>query len=75
MYLYTGTHAAVRMGGVVSEWFDLHGRVRQGCVLAPLMFIYMDIVVKQAMAQMLEGCGVKLAYCADGKLYHHGCVR
>ena len=51
MDLHTGTQAAVRMGGVVSEWFDVHGGVRQGCVIAPLLFnIYMDFVVRQAMA-------------------------
>jgi exonuclease III len=69
MDLHTGTQAAVRMGGVVSEWFDVHGGVRQGCVIAPLLFnVYMDFVVRQAMAQMPEGCGVKLAYNANGKL-------
>ena len=74
MDLHTGTQAAVRMGGVVSEWFDVHGGVRQGCVIAPLLFnIYMDFVVRQAMAQMPEGCGVKLAYHADGKLERDGC--
>jgi hypothetical protein len=36
----------------------------------PLLFnIYMDFVDRQAMAQMPEGCGVKLAYHADGKLH------
>ena len=74
MDLHTGTQAAVRMGGVVSEWFDVHGGVRQGCVIAPLLFnIYMDFVVRQATAQMPEGCGVKLAYHADGKLERDGC--
>ena len=74
MDLHTGTHAAVRMRGVVSEWFDVHGGVRQLCVIAPLLFnIYLDFVVRQAMAQMPEGCGVKLAYHADGKLKRDGC--
>ena len=67
--LHKGTQAAVRMGGSMSEWFDVRGRVRQGCVISPLLFnIYMDFVVKQALAQMSEGCGVELAYHADGKL-------
>ena len=41
-----------RPGGVVSEWFDVHGGVRQGCGIAPLLFsIYMDsFVIRQAMA-------------------------
>jgi hypothetical protein len=67
--LHKGTQAAVRMGGSMSEWFDVRGGVRQGCVISPLLFnIYMDFVVKQALAQMPEGCGVELAYHADGKL-------
>ena len=67
--LHKGTQAAVRMGGSMSEWFDVRGGVRQGCVISPLLFnIYMDFVVKQALAQMPEGCGVELAYHAHGKL-------
>jgi hypothetical protein len=62
-----GIQAAARMGGVVSECFDVRGEVRQGCVIAPLLFnIYMDFAVWQ-------GCGVKLAYHADGKLHSRGC--
>jgi hypothetical protein len=67
--LHIGTQAAVRMEGQKFEWFDVQGGVRQGCVIAPLLInIYMDVVVKQALAQMLDGCGLKLAYRADGKL-------
>jgi hypothetical protein len=58
MDLHMETQAAARMGGVVSEWFDVKCGVRQGCVIAPTLFnIYMDFVVRQAMAQMPEGCG------------------
>jgi hypothetical protein len=65
--LHIGTQAAVRMEGQKFEWFDVRGGVRQGCVIAPLLInIYMDVVVKQALAQMPDGCGLKLAYCADG---------
>jgi hypothetical protein len=47
MDLHTGTQAAVRMGGMLSEWFDVHGGVRQGCVIAPMLFnIYMAFVVR-----------------------------
>jgi hypothetical protein len=68
--LHTGTQAAVRMGGGLSEWFDVQSGVRQGCVIAPLLFnIYIDFVVKQALALMPEGCGVKLAYHCDGQLH------
>jgi hypothetical protein len=68
--LHTGTQAAVRMGGGLSEWFDVQSGVRQGCVIAPLLFnIYIDFVVKQALARMPEGCGVELAYHCDGQLH------
>ena len=65
---HKGTQAAVWMGGSMSEWFDVWGGVKQGYVLSPLINIYMDFVVKQALAQMPEGCGVELAYHANGKL-------
>ena len=35
--LHTGTQAAVRMGGGLSEWLDVHSGVRQGGVIAPLL--------------------------------------
>jgi hypothetical protein len=61
--LHTGTQAAVKMDGELSGWFDVGSGVRQGCVIAPLLFnVYMDFVAKQALARMPEGCGVKLAY-------------
>ena len=68
--LHTGTQAAVRLGGKLSEWFDVRSGVRQGCVIAPVLFnIYIDFVVKQALAQMPDGCGVELAYHCDGQLH------
>jgi hypothetical protein len=67
--LHIGTQAAVRMEGQKFEWFDVRGGVRQGGVIAPLLInIYMGVVVKQALAQMPDGCGLELAYRADGKL-------
>jgi len=60
--LHTGTMSAVRMDGQVGEWFGTHVGVRQGCVIAPLLFnTFMDFVVRHALAQMradCETCGV-----------------
>jgi hypothetical protein len=57
--LHIGNQAAVRMEGQKFKWFDVQGGVRQGGVIAPLLIkIYMDVVVKQALAQMPDGCGL-----------------
>ena len=59
--LHTGTRAAVKLAGGLSEWFDIKNGVRQGCVIAPLLFnVFFDCVVRSALAAMPEGCGVSL---------------
>jgi hypothetical protein len=48
--LYRGSSCAVKVDGVLSEFFEIHSGVRQGCVLSPLLFgIAMDWVMKTAM--------------------------
>ena len=48
--LYRGSSCAVRVDGALSEFFEIHSGVRQGCVLSPLLFgIAMDWVLKTAM--------------------------
>jgi hypothetical protein len=61
--LHTGTQAAVRLDGTLGEWFDVTSGVRQGCVIAPLLFnVFMDFVVRQALKQMPDGCGVGIRW-------------
>lgn len=68
--LHTGTQAAIKLAGRVGEWFDISTGVRQGCVIAPLLFnVFFDCVVRQAQAAMPEGCGVQLSYHANGELF------
>jgi hypothetical protein len=59
--LHVGTQAAVRMDGEVGPWFEVSSGVRQGCVIAPLLFnVFMDFVVKEALSRMPTGCGVQM---------------
>jgi hypothetical protein len=67
--LHVGTQAAVKLCGQQSEFFNVECGVRQGCVIAPLLFnMFMDFMVKAALADMPNGCGVKLAYLAAGEI-------
>jgi hypothetical protein len=69
--LHVGTQAAVKMEGHrAADWFDVDVGVRQGCVIAPLLFnMYMDLVVKAALQRMPAGCGVQMVFNADGEFF------
>ena len=49
--LYKSQKAAVRVAGVVSDWFKIGKGVRQGCVLSPTLF---NIVSEMVMRKALE---------------------
>ena len=50
--LYRSQKAAVRIAGVMSDWFIVQKGVRQGCVLSPYLF---NIVSEMVMRKALEG--------------------
>jgi hypothetical protein len=65
--LHTGTLAAVRLGSQKGEPFSVSCGVRQGCIIAPLLFnVFIDFVVRQALARMPSTCGVSFALRANG---------
>src|SRR5687768_13392938 len=54
--LYQGQKAAVRVAGVVSDWFKIGKGVRQGCVLSPHLFnIVSEIFMKKALESFKGG--------------------
>jgi hypothetical protein len=67
--LHTGTQAAVKLANQHGDWFDIGRGVRQGCVIAPLLFnVFFDCVVRPSLAEMPDGCGVRLAFRAEGEV-------
>ena len=47
--MYQVSVACVRVDGVMSEWFDVKQRVRQGCPMSLRLFnIILDMVVREA---------------------------
>ncbi len=67
--LHTGTLAAVRLGGDLGQEFSVGSRVRQGCIVAALLFnVFLDFVVKQALANMPPDSGVSVQFWANGNL-------
>jgi hypothetical protein len=68
--LHTGTMAAVKLGRGTGAQFHIQCGVRQGCVIAPLLFnVFFDCVVRVALAAMPAECGVQLAYQSQGELW------
>ncbi len=67
--LHIGTLATIRLGGDLVQEFSVGSRVRHGCIVAPLLFnVFLDFVVKQALASMPPDSGVSVQFWADGNL-------
>ena len=57
---YTGSKACVRINGKTSEWFEVKGGLKQGCVMSTWLFnIYMDGVMKEVI-ETIGNVGVEM---------------
>ncbi|KAI5715688.1 hypothetical protein M8J77_020743 [Diaphorina citri] len=66
--LHENTHAAVRTDGEVGPSFAVRTGVRQGCVLAPLLFlVYIQTIVANMSLQQQDG--VDIIYRADSDMF------
>uniref|UniRef100_A0A8D9E6N4 Craniofacial development protein 2 n=1 Tax=Cacopsylla melanoneura TaxID=428564 RepID=A0A8D9E6N4_9HEMI len=66
--LHENTHAAVRVDGEEGPSFEVRTGVRQGCVLAPLLFlVYIQIIV--AILRLQHHEGVEIIYRADSDMF------
>ena len=64
--LHTGMMANVSVGGEVSESFSVTNGVKQGCVLAPMLFsIFLSAMLDEAFRDMGDGVYIQSRQNAD----------
>ena len=69
--LHEGMQARVRAGGLLSEPFPVTMGVKQGCVLAPVLFNLFLAAINLITHNIIEGYkGVKIEYRPDGNLFN-----
>ena len=53
--LHVGSRVSVKVGGMVSEQFEVHKRVRQKCTMSSLLFnLFMDNEMREARGFVSE---------------------
>ena len=58
--LHSGTEALIKLEDKLSSNIRVHNGVRQGCVLAPLVFnIFMDFIVRKTLDTLPPDCGAQ----------------
>ncbi|KAG7157626.1 Secreted RxLR effector protein 78-like 1 [Homarus americanus] len=69
--MHDGMQARVLVGGVQSEPFSVQMGVKQGCVLAPVLFNIVLLAVAQLSHNALgSDAGVGIGYRLDGSLFN-----
>ena len=68
--LHEGMKVRVRFGGELSESFEVSRGVKQGCVLAPVLFnIYVQCITRLLAASLNREDGIHLNYRTDRSLF------
>jgi hypothetical protein len=53
----------------MSEWFPIKTGVRQGCIIAPMLFnIFIDFLLRETMKDLPDDCGFEILFKIDGHL-------
>jgi len=64
--LYSNTFSCVRVDGELTPWFETSSAVRQGCVVAPELFLEpMDWTMNRAAHKGFLGVAVGEEICTD----------
>ena len=68
-YIHTDTKGTVQFNGSFSEPFEIRSSVKQGCVLAPMLFgTFIGLLLKHVLDTATEG--IYLRTRSDGRLFN-----
>ena len=71
---HSNMKGTVQFNGNLSEPFDMHSGVKQGCVLAPTLFgIFFTLLLRHAFGTAQEG--IYLWTRSDGSLFNLACLK
>ena len=71
---HSNIKGAVQFNGSSPEPFDIHSGVKQGCVLAPMLFgIFFALLLRHAFGSATEG--IYLRTRSDGRLLNLACLK
>ena len=69
--LHENQFGQVRLSSDLSEPFPIINGVKQGCVLAPILFsVFFSMMLKQATADLDDDDGIYIRYRTDGSLFN-----
>ena len=70
--LHDGMTVRIRIGNDLSEPFEVSRGVKQGCVLAPVLFnIYVQCITRLLALSLDQNCQINLNYRSDRNLFDH----
>lgn len=64
--MYTDTLSAIRIDGIISEWFSVDSGVRKGCWMAPdLLLLPVDMMTEETVDEGQPGAHIGSEWSTD----------
>lgn len=68
--LHVGQQGRIIQNGQLSRPFNIESGLRQGCILAPTLFLlYMEAITRRMKQQLPSNSGIKVNFRLDGNLF------
>ena len=67
---HDGMNAKVSIGGELTDSFEVSSGLRQGCIMAPALFILLFAFVLRKSHQLIPDFGIDIRHKLDGRLFN-----